>query len=220
MYGLTKAPRLPKQILGLGFDSSLHGLLKGVDQWCGGRSVEAWSRASTRRSTFPFSLCPSNWSLTSPPQQSHDPRTPPPSPWENSDYPCFLYADDAAIFVASIKEDIQFLATSLASFGEVTDLVTNCSTRLVAPMRCDSVNLDDILQAFPAKRTSFPMRYLGLPLSVKCLKRIHFQHLEDKIAGKLPPWQGRHVAPVGRLSSSKGSSPPLPFIILHPMTFR
>ena len=109
-----------------------------------------------------------------------------------------LYADDAAIFVKPIKEDVQFLASTLASFGEVTGLVTNCAKSLVAPIRCENVDLDDILHAFPAVRSSFPMRYLGLPLSVKRLKRIHFQHLEDKVAGKLPPWQGRHVATAGR----------------------
>ena len=110
-----------------------------------------------------------------------------------------LYADDAAIFVKPIKEDIQFLAATLVSFGEVTGLVTNCAKSLVAPIRCDGVNLDDILHAFLAVRSSFPMCYLGLPLSIKHLKRIHFQHLEDKITCKLPPWQGRHVAAVGQM---------------------
>ena len=108
-----------------------------------------------------------------------------------------LYADDAAIFVKPIKEDVQFLAATLDSFGEVSGLVTNCAKSLVAPIRCDNINLDDVLHDFSAVRTSFPMRYLGLPLSVKRLKRIHFQYLEDKIAGKLPPWQGRHVASAG-----------------------
>lgn len=109
-----------------------------------------------------------------------------------------LYADDPAIFVKPTKEDVQFLAATLASFGEVTGLVNNCAKSLVAPIQCDGINLDNVLHAFPAVRSSFPMRYLGLPLSVKRLKRIHFQHLEDKIACKLPPWQGRHVAVAGR----------------------
>lgn len=110
-----------------------------------------------------------------------------------------LYADDVAIFVAPIKEDIQFLVATLDSFGELIGLVTNCSINLVAPIRCDNVNLDDILLSFPVVRTSFPMRYLGLPLSVKHFKRIHFQHLEDKVAGKLTPSIGRHVASAGRI---------------------
>jgi hypothetical protein len=42
------------------------------------------------------------------------------------------------------------------------------------------------------------MRYLGLPLSVTRLKRIHFQPLEDKVASKLRPWIGKHVTMAGR----------------------
>jgi hypothetical protein len=37
------------------------------------------------------------------------------------------------------------------------------------------------------------MKYLGLPLAIKRLKRIHFQPLEDKVATKLIPWMGKHV---------------------------
>jgi mannosylglycoprotein endo-beta-mannosidase len=46
-----------------------------------------------------------------------------------------LYADDAAIFVAPIKEDIQNLANILHSFGEVTGLATNFLKSSVVPIR-------------------------------------------------------------------------------------
>jgi hypothetical protein len=36
-----------------------------------------------------------------------------------------LYADDATVFVAPIKEDIMNLASILQNFGEVTGLCTN-----------------------------------------------------------------------------------------------
>uniref|UniRef100_A0A453EVM2 Reverse transcriptase zinc-binding domain-containing protein n=1 Tax=Aegilops tauschii subsp. strangulata TaxID=200361 RepID=A0A453EVM2_AEGTS len=36
-------------------------------------------------------------------------------------------------------------------------------------------------------------------MSVKRLKRIHFQPLEDKIAAQLTPWMGKHVAAPGRM---------------------
>ena len=81
----------------------------------------------------------------------------------------------------------------------VTGLVTNCAKSVVAPIRCGNIDLDEILQAFPAIRSTFPLRYLGLPLSVTRLKRIHFQFLEDKVARKLPPWIARHVATPGRV---------------------
>jgi hypothetical protein len=98
-----------------------------------------------------------------------------------------LYADDAAIFMAPNKDDIDFLASTLLQIGDVTGLVTNCTKSQVAPIRCAGLDLDHILQAFPASRTTFPMKYLGLPLSVTRLKRIHFQPLEDKVAAKLIP---------------------------------
>ena len=50
-----------------------------------------------------------------------------------------LYADDAAIFVAPNKEDIQFLASTLGSFGEVTGLVTNYNKSHVAPTKYESI---------------------------------------------------------------------------------
>jgi hypothetical protein len=108
-----------------------------------------------------------------------------------------LYADDAAIFVAPIKEDITFLVTTLERFDSVTGLVTNCMNSQVAPIRCGEIDLEDVLRPFPTRLATFPMRYLGLPLSLTRLKRIDLQYLEDKVAGKLVPWLGRHVFMAG-----------------------
>jgi hypothetical protein len=43
------------------------------------------------------------------------------------------------------------------------------------------VDLQGILQAFLAMLATLLLKYLGLPLSVWRLKRIHFQNLEDKV---------------------------------------
>ena len=77
-----------------------------------------------------------------------------------------LYTDDAAVFVAPIKEDVQNFASILQAFGEVTGFCTNFDKSSVVPIRCAAINLDDILEGIPAKRATFPMRYFGLPLSV------------------------------------------------------
>lgn len=114
-----------------------------------------------------------------------------------------LYADDAAIFVAPFKEDIEQLTHILEGFGEVTGLVTNLEKSLVAPIRCSGIDLYSVLQCFPSVRSSFPMRYLGLPLSVHRLSRSDFQHLEDKIAGKLVTWQGKFITAAGRATLVK-----------------
>jgi hypothetical protein len=49
----------------------------------------------------------------------------------------FLYADDITVCVAPIKEDISFLASTLATFGDTTGLKTNYQISLVVPIRCE-----------------------------------------------------------------------------------
>lgn len=109
-----------------------------------------------------------------------------------------LYADDAAIFVAPFKEDIQQLTSILAGFGEVTGFTTNLEKSSVVPISCSGIDLDAVLECFPAKRATFPMRYLGLPLSIHRLRKIDLQHLVDKAAGSLVPWQGRFITAARR----------------------
>jgi hypothetical protein len=77
-----------------------------------------------------------------------------------------LYADDAVIFLRPIKEEVATLKHLLQIFGEVTSLRTNIHKSSVAPIRCENLDLDDILYDFPAQRTSFPIKYLGLPLAI------------------------------------------------------
>lgn len=77
-----------------------------------------------------------------------------------------LYADDAAIFVAPVKEDQDALSTIIHNFRQVTGLVTNIHKNLVLGIRRDNLDLEHVLQNFLATQTSFPMRYLGLPLSL------------------------------------------------------
>lgn len=47
------------------------------------------------------------------------------------------------------------------------------------------------------------MKYLGLSLSLKNLRHIDFQPLEDKAASKLATWKGKLLTPVGRTTLAK-----------------
>ena len=55
-----------------------------------------------------------------------------------------------------------------------------------------------ILSGFPVIRTSFPIKYLGLPLAVRRLRKLDFQPLVDKATAGLSGWHGRHLTPAGR----------------------
>ncbi|KAM0848981.1 hypothetical protein ACQ4PT_026664 [Festuca glaucescens] len=73
----------------------------------------------------------------------------------------------------------------------------------VFPVRCDEVDLADILADFPAKIATFPGKYLGLPLHFRRLRKVDLQLLIDKIAGKLLGWIGKNLARPGRVTLAK-----------------
>jgi hypothetical protein len=53
------------------------------------------------------------------------------------------------------------------------------------------------MQGFPIRRTNFPIKYLGLPLSTRGLKGVDVQPLVDKVTSKLVPWEGKTIAAAG-----------------------
>lgn len=65
------------------------------------------------------------------------------------------------------------------------------------------MNLNNILAGSPTEISCFPIKYLGLPLTVKRLKRVDFQPLVDKALSKLNLWNGRQINPAGRLTLVK-----------------
>jgi predicted small integral membrane protein len=74
-----------------------------------------------------------------------------------------------ALSVAPYKKGIQNFASILVGFGKVTDLRTNFQKIYEAPICCANVDLDGILNGMSVERASSPLKYLVLPLSVRCL---------------------------------------------------
>jgi hypothetical protein len=73
----------------------------------------------------------------------------------------------------------------------------------IAPIWCDNIDLSSITRIFPAGLTNFPMKYLGLPLVVGRLKKIHIQPLMDKCRSRLAPWQGKMMSTAARICLTK-----------------
>jgi hypothetical protein len=111
-----------------------------------------------------------------------------------------MFADDATIFVTPTKGEVSMLARILELFGETTCLKTNFYKTTVAPIQCNIINLSDVLSGLPATRTSFPLKYLGLSLSMNRLKRADFQPWIDKVSAKLSTWSEKNLSTVGRLT--------------------
>ena len=109
-----------------------------------------------------------------------------------------LYADDAVIFLNPVNEEVAALFKILEQFGNASSLKLNVSKCLVAPIRCLGLDLDQILAPFTGQRVSFPIKYLGLPLTLGRLKLVHVQNIIDKARTKLAGWQGWLLNIAGR----------------------
>jgi hypothetical protein len=104
-----------------------------------------------------------------------------------------MYADATAIFLRPSAADVTNLKAILLNFGVITGLQTNLQKTSVTPISCNDIDLDNILADFPVSRATFPIKYLGLPLTPRRLKKLDFQPLLDKAAGKLSAWNGRNL---------------------------
>jgi hypothetical protein len=65
-------------------------------------------------------------------------------------------------------------------------------------LKCDGIDLSDIISAFPSKTATFPGKYLGLPLNFRHLRKVHVQPTI-----KLPGWMGKNLAWPGRITLAK-----------------
>ena len=61
----------------------------------------------------------------------------------------------------------------------------------MAPIRCEDVDLQDVLINFGTKIIGFPITYLGPPITTLRLRLVHLQFVLDHIIAHLGGWKGR-----------------------------
>ena len=110
-----------------------------------------------------------------------------------------MYADDAAIFINPVMDEVRELASILLTFGLASGLVVNVNKSACFPIRCEEIDVPQIMQYFNCPIKSFPCTYLGLPLHFRRLGRVEVQLLIEKVAARLPTWKGRLLNKAGRL---------------------
>lgn len=109
-----------------------------------------------------------------------------------------MYADDAVIFTNPSRSDVSCIMAIMRAFGEATGLHINMHKSTVAPIRCQGLDMDDVLSDFPGPRVNFPIQYLGLPLTLGRLKMVHLQYIHDRAKARMSGWQGRFLNVAGR----------------------
>ncbi|WVZ94829.1 LOW QUALITY PROTEIN: hypothetical protein U9M48_040673 [Paspalum notatum var. saurae] len=130
-----------------------------------------------------------------------------------------LYADDAAIFVNPTRDQLQSVKHILHVFGTATGLIINFEKSSIHPIRCENMDMADILQSFPGSCKEFPCRYLGLQWHTRPLQKIHVQPLVEKIGQRLAGWKGQLLNRAGRLTlvTSVLSTMPIYHLTVFPL---
>jgi hypothetical protein len=111
-----------------------------------------------------------------------------------------LYADDVALFIKPLEEELQITRDILKVFGDASGLQTNIQKSNIIPISCAVGSLAAIPDILPGTISEFPCNYLGLPLSYKkLLKRdLNLMPQIEKIADKLPCWKVALMNRAGR----------------------
>ena len=92
--------------------------------------------------------------------------------------------------------------------------MTNIEKSVVAPIRCGHLDINATLTSFPAAISQFPLKYLGLPLSLGRLRRVDLQPYIDKVASRLNPAKVRFLNRAGCDTLVKSVLTALPIFLL------
>lgn len=109
-----------------------------------------------------------------------------------------LYADDAVIFANPDREEVDKLMAIINLFGDASGLHLNAEKSTVTPIRCEEINLQDVLCNFGGKIAAFPIKYLGLLVILGRTRLVHLQFILDRIKARLAGWKGRMLSIAGR----------------------
>jgi mannosylglycoprotein endo-beta-mannosidase len=111
-----------------------------------------------------------------------------------------LYTDDAVVFARPIPAELEAIRGILDCFGEASGLRVNLLKSSAAPIQCSQETLAVCAQAFPCPIKQLPCTYLGLPLSLKKLRKEDLQSILDKLARKLAFWKAKLLTKDGRVA--------------------
>lgn len=70
-----------------------------------------------------------------------------------------LYADNVVIFANLVRHEINSLVNILNRFRGATGLCINPTKSSGAPIRCEEIDLDNVLRNFGGQRVDFPLRF-------------------------------------------------------------
>lgn len=109
------------------------------------------------------------------------------------------------MFVSALGNDLGLTRKILEIFEGASGLGCNLQKCQLVPMSCSEDDVARARAAFPCTMSEFPIKYLGVPLSVKKLPKTALKQLIEKVADRLPCWRGQLMHQSGRLALIKST---------------
>ncbi|KAJ1698015.1 hypothetical protein LUZ63_006527 [Rhynchospora breviuscula] len=120
------------------------------------------------------------------------------------------YADDTIILMEANSHSLLVVSEVLSNFANLSGLRVNNAKCLFVPFSIDESAHQHIASILRCQSKDLPITYLGLPLSIRRPKKIHFQPLIDAFQRKLDGWKSRFLSVGGRLTLVKSVLTALP----------
>jgi hypothetical protein len=121
-----------------------------------------------------------------------------------------LCADDLVLFVAPRERDLETMKAALAIFGLASGLFSNLDKSITTLMHRSEPDVARVWDILSCRIEEFPCRYLGVPHSVRRLKRSEEQPLIDKVAARIPKWKGDLLNVGGHIALVKATLSAIP----------
>ncbi len=109
------------------------------------------------------------------------------------------FADDVLIFFDGTLSSATIIKLILDAFSESSGLKINYNKSAIIPLNLTSEESGSLADFFTCTSQSFPLMYLGLPLSPKKLRRLDYLPLIEKLDSRLAGWKCSTLSRGGRL---------------------
>lgn len=113
--------------------------------------------------------------------------------------PCLLYADDALLFFKPDQNQARAIKIALLVFQHVSGLSINLQKSQLLTTHVEEQQGAILGQILGCRLQSFPITYLGIPLSDTRLPRTAYIPLIEKLNKKLGGWAANFLSIAGRL---------------------
>lgn len=111
-------------------------------------------------------------------------------------------------------EELSLITEVLCTFGEASGLHINLGKSSVVPIHCDEAGMEAVQSNHACQISSFPCKYLGLPVSVRRITKHDLQPILDKIGDYLPGWKASLLQKSGMVILMKAVLRAIPIYLL------